>query len=132
MRWPGSAHDTNIFDNSLLRMKCENREFGQGLLLGDGGYPVRSYLITPLNNPSERAENLFNEAQIRSRNVVERTFGIWKRRFPVLSFGLRCKIPLAQHTIVAAAVIHNIATTLKDEIPFEDEIFLINDDVPDE
>lgn len=58
VRWPGSAHDTNIFENSLLRMRFENGEFNNGLLLGDSGYPIRSYLITPLLNPVTQGENL--------------------------------------------------------------------------
>lgn len=80
-RWPGSSHDSNIFDNSTLRMRFEAGEMQNNLLLGDSGYPLRSYLITPVNNPQSVAEDLFNESQIRTRNVVERTFGIWKRRF---------------------------------------------------
>lgn len=132
VRWPGSAHDTNIFENSLLRMRFENGEFNNGLLLGDSGYPIRSYLITPLLNPVTQGENLFNEAQIRSRNVVERTFGIWKRRFPVLSSGLRCRLELIQNTIVSAAVLHNIATERNDILPvaFEADVNLDENNIP--
>lgn len=56
IRWPGSVHDSTIFDNSLLRAKFENNEFGDALLLGDGGYACRNYLMTPLTNPSTDAE----------------------------------------------------------------------------
>lgn len=89
-------------------MRFENNEMGNDLLLGDSGYPNRSYIITPLNNPLKQGENIFNESQIRSRNVVERTFGIWKRRFPVLSIGRRCNITLVQQMIIATAILHNI------------------------
>lgn len=116
-RWPGSAHDTYIFNNSNIRMRFETGQMDNFLLLGDSGYPVSSYLMTPLNQPHTEAENLYNEAQIRTRNVVERTFGIWKRRFPILSLGIRCRLPLAQEIIVATAVLHNIACKYQDELP---------------
>uniref|UniRef100_A0A1Y1M783 DDE Tnp4 domain-containing protein n=1 Tax=Photinus pyralis TaxID=7054 RepID=A0A1Y1M783_PHOPY len=101
-------------------MRLENNEFDHGIILGDGGYPLRQYLITPLADPQTEAERLFNEAQIRTRNVIERTFGVWKRRFPVLSVGMRCKLHLVQQTIVATAVLHNIAV-LNNDIEFSEE-----------
>ncbi|KAI4468974.1 hypothetical protein MML48_2g00018845 [Holotrichia oblita] len=79
-RWPGASHDANIFRNSNIHNKFENGEFGNALLLGDSGYGVKSYMMTPLANPQTPAEHLYNEAQIRTRNVIERCFGVWKRR----------------------------------------------------
>lgn len=58
-RWPGSVHDSTIFDNSFIRAKFENNEFGKTFLLGDGGYPCRSYLLTPLLNPRTEAEQKY-------------------------------------------------------------------------
>lgn len=115
-RWPGASHDSHIFNNSGVRMKLEAGEFGHGVLLGDSGYPLRSYLLTPLEQPRTAAEHVYNEAQIRTRNVVERTFGVWKRRFPVLSIGIRTHLQLAQAIIVASAVVHNIACANHDEL----------------
>ncbi|KAJ8940706.1 hypothetical protein NQ318_009109 [Aromia moschata] len=54
---------------------CERRVYGDGLLVGDSGYAIKPYLITPLSNPNNPAEHLFNEAQIRTRNPIERCFG---------------------------------------------------------
>lgn len=76
-KWPESAHDGNIFDNSRIRMLFETHQTGNGLLLSDSAYPTQQYLITPLNNERNDAENLFIDAHIRSRNVIERTFSIW-------------------------------------------------------
>lgn len=127
-RWPGSAHDNHIFQNSAVRMRFENNEMGNLLLVGDSGYPVSKYLMPPLLNPRTAAENLYNESQIRTRNVIERTFGIWKRRFPVLSIGLRCKLPLAQQIIVATAILHNLAVAQRDPIPDDNEELIANAD----
>lgn len=84
-RWPGSSHDSTIFYNSSICRRLEAREFRNGLIVGDGGYAVKNYLRTPVLNPDTIAEHLFPESLIRTRNVVERSYGVWKRRFPVLS-----------------------------------------------
>jgi len=120
-RWQGSVHDTTIFNNSRIRALFEAGTFGDGLLLGDGGYPVRSYLMTPLRNPRTRAQELYNESHIRTRNTIERVFGIWKRRFPILALGSRfSKIERALPMIVATAILHNIARRAGDPLPPED------------
>ncbi|KAB0805309.1 hypothetical protein PPYR_02279 [Photinus pyralis] len=108
-RWPGSSHDSTIFHNSRLKYRLESGEFRDGLLLGDSGYGVKRYLIPPLANPGNASEHLFNESQIRTRNVVERTFGVWKKRFPILSIGMEQSLPLVQDIIVTTAILHNIA-----------------------
>ncbi|XP_031329213.1 putative nuclease HARBI1 [Photinus pyralis] len=108
-RWQGSAHDSTIFNNSRLRARLEQNEFDGCVIVGDSGYAVKPYLLTPLSNPHTREENLYNESQIRTRNVIERCFGIWKRRFPVLAFGMRVRLDRIQPIIVATAVLHNIA-----------------------
>ncbi|XP_066603005.1 putative nuclease HARBI1 [Prorops nasuta] len=60
-RWPGSSHDATIFNNSVIKARFESGEFGNGLLLGDSGYPNMPYLMTPLTNPNTPAEILYNE-----------------------------------------------------------------------
>ncbi|KAH6922958.1 hypothetical protein HPB50_020320 [Hyalomma asiaticum] len=48
--WPGSAHDSRIFDSSRARVLYETGVVA-GTLLGDMGYACRSYLMTPLKDP---------------------------------------------------------------------------------
>lgn len=46
-------------------------------------------MVTPvLNDHLTDAERLYNEAQVRTRNVVERQYGVWKQRFPILHIGI--------------------------------------------
>lgn len=116
-RWPGSAHDITIYNNSGIRAQFEAGEFGNSILLGDSGYMLRPYFLTPFRNPATRAERLYNESHIRTRNTVERCFGVWKRRFPVLAYGLRLKVESCQDIIVAAAVLHNKAVEMNEGVP---------------
>lgn len=131
-RWPGSCHDSHIFQNSAVRRRCEAGEFGDAVLLGDSGYPLRDYLMTPIGDVRTRTEQKYNSSHISTRTVVERTFGIWKRMFPVLSLGMRCSIPLTQQIIVATAVLHNIARKDKqiENFPLPIEVDELLEDVP--
>ncbi|KAJ8917027.1 hypothetical protein NQ315_012945, partial [Exocentrus adspersus] len=116
-RWPGSAHDSTMFINSHLRFRFENGEFPNSFLIGDSGYALKNYFLTPLANPVTRSEQLYNESLIRTRNIVERVIGIWKRRFPVLAYGMRIKLETVLTTIVATAVLHNIAREMNEPEP---------------
>lgn len=116
-RWPGSAHDATIFNSSRLRTRFEAGEFRNGIILGDGGYPLKSYLLTPIGNPQMPAEHLYNESHIRTRNCIERTNGVWKRRFPALCYGLRCHVDTILTVIVATAVLHNFALMMHEDVP---------------
>ena len=115
-RWPGSVHDSTIFDNCHLRALLETGPLN-GYLVGDGGYPCRRYLLTPVNNPVNQAETAYNNAQIAARNCIERVNGMLKRRFPALKYGMRIRLDRVLPVIVATAVLHNIATVLGDEVP---------------
>lgn len=115
-RWPGSSHDSHIFDNSLVRARLENNEFEEMYLLGDSGYPCRRYVLTPINNPETEAERRYNFAHIKTRNAIERTFGVLKRRFPCLSLGLRVSIDKACAIIIATCVLHNICIKMLDNM----------------
>lgn len=48
---------------------------------------------------------------------MEHTFGIWKRRFPILAYGSRLKINTVMTIIIATAVLHNIAQRRGEDIP---------------
>jgi len=51
-------------------------EFAESLLVGYSGYSIKRYLMKPLQNVNNEVENLFNESQIRTRNVVECSYNI--------------------------------------------------------
>ena len=99
-RWPRSSHDNRIFDNSALCLKFENNLIN-GLLLGNGGYPCRHYLMTPVNNPVTDKERNYNKVHIATRGKVERMFGVWKQRFCCLRIFLCMHLENSPTAIVA-------------------------------
>ncbi|KAH9629650.1 hypothetical protein HF086_001121 [Spodoptera exigua] len=134
-RWHGSAHDSNIWDNCALKRNFLQGKYNEKLLLlGDSGYAQTNFMMTPLseNNVNTRGETLYQESQIKTRNVVERAFGIWKRRFPILSTGISIHLYRVTGIIVATAVLHNLAILRKENIPLEDQEFPVIMEVRDD
>ncbi|XP_053383749.1 putative nuclease HARBI1 [Mercenaria mercenaria] len=119
-RWPGSTHDSRIFDNSTLCAKFENGDI-RGTLVGDNGYPLRQYLLTPVLQPQTRGEQRFNRHLSSIRVRIENLFGIWKRRFPCTRYQLRVKLSTALVVIVACAVLHNLARMMMEPIPDDND-----------
>jgi len=92
---------------------------------GDSGYPLEPWLLTPLASPSTRAEVAYNSAHMKTRNVIERCFGILKSRFRCLDKSGGTLLYSAEKTckiVMAAAVLHNfcinnnIATAIDENI----------------
>lgn len=133
-RWPGSAHDATIYRNSEMCRRFERGEFGlDSALLGDSAYGVDyDYLCKPLQNAITDAEISYQNAQTRSRNVVERTFGVLKRRFPCLALGLDIGLEKVQDVIVACCILYNMLlletnenandVVFREEIEFQDDV----------
>ena len=72
---PESVHDACIFRESSLNQRLQRSQL-QGVLLGDGGYPCRTYLLTPLLAPTTPTEERYQRAHASTRQVVERLFGM--------------------------------------------------------
>ncbi|KAJ2940972.1 hypothetical protein O0L34_g10235 [Tuta absoluta] len=119
-RWAGSTHDSRIFQMSSIRMKYVQRTY-DGILVGDRGYPCLQFLLTPVSSPTSVAEEVYNKVQSRTRNIVERSFGMWKRRFPCLRRGLGNKLSTVSNIIMACAVLFNIGLQANDDTPTEHE-----------
>ncbi|KAF4528500.1 hypothetical protein B566_EDAN016687 [Ephemera danica] len=121
-RWFGSCHDSTVFGNSRLRADLELLRYGQRcFVLGDNGYSNLPYLLTPFLKPTNRQERRYNAAHKSTRNTVERMFGVWYRRFPCLSLGIRLKdLQDIQAVIMTTACLHNIAISAREQEP-EDE-----------
>ncbi|XP_072179304.1 putative nuclease HARBI1 [Diadema setosum] len=111
-RWPGSTHDSRIFQNQTLLQKFESGQL-QGILLGDSGYPLLPYLMTPILNPQTRAEHAYNHAHVHTRSIIEQLNGQIKNKFRCLiGHGLQISPQRACNIITAACVLFNISKDL--------------------
>ncbi|CAI6366825.1 unnamed protein product [Macrosiphum euphorbiae] len=79
-KFPGSTHDSHIWKMSLVRNHLSNTyRRDHEWLLGDSGYPLEPWLLTPFNNPGDGSpESRFNVKFTSARSVVERAIGMLK------------------------------------------------------
>ncbi|KAK0150631.1 putative nuclease HARBI1 [Merluccius polli] len=81
-KWPGSTHDSFILMNSGTGIKFNEGEMPDGWLLGDSGYTLRPWLMTPILHPATEPDERYSRAQRKTRSVVERCIGVFIR-FPL-------------------------------------------------
>ena len=105
---PGSMHDSTIFQESIL---CQEFEAGQhrGLLIGDSGYRLLRFLLTPYRVLGHAWQIAYNNSLKKTRVIIEMTIGILKRRFAVLHGEVRVQPRKAVRLICACVILHNIA-----------------------
>lgn len=127
-RWYGSAHDARIFDFSAIRDQLESRKY-EGILLGDQAYPCRRYILTPYRNPSNPAEEKYNDGHRKTRLIEERCFGVLKRVFACLKLGLRVKLDTSLPLIIACVVMYNF---LRMRNAIQPTAILDDDDIPEQ
>ncbi|KAM4706602.1 putative nuclease HARBI1 [Discoglossus pictus] len=85
--FPGSTHDAYIIFTDALTSSTTSHSYLHLPFLfpsGDAGYRCLPWLLTPVNNPHTEGEERYNAAHARTRNVIERTFGLLKMRFRCL------------------------------------------------
>ena len=140
--WEGSANDGRVLEDA--KTKGFPQVHGK-FFLGDGGYDLASTCLTPFRGVRyhlkefqagnaggpRNAKELFNLKHSSLRNVVERSFGVVKKRFPILvvmpsfNFHYQCEL------VSCCALIHNFIRRNQlylDEFDREDEIALdVND-----
>ncbi|KAF9793743.1 hypothetical protein SFRURICE_003567 [Spodoptera frugiperda] len=84
---------------------------GINLFLGDSGYALRRYMMTPIVNTSPGSpEASYTYLHTKTRNIVERTIGLLKARFRcLLVHRVLHYSPIVAASIVnACTVLHNI------------------------
>ncbi|KAJ8913896.1 hypothetical protein NQ315_005693 [Exocentrus adspersus] len=133
-QFPGATHDSFIWRNSAVKQHLEaeyNRGNRNSWLLGDSGYPLQPWLMTPfLNPPPNSPESQYNSAHIQARNCIERQNGVLKSRFRCIlrERVLRYSPEKCGNIANACAILHNICVAGNLELDNDDLVF---DDVED-
>ncbi|KAG5880089.1 hypothetical protein JTB14_011592 [Gonioctena quinquepunctata] len=103
-----------IWRRSAIRQELQNcYEAGDtnSWLLGDSGYPLEPWLMTPVPNAAEGTPEMrYNFRHASARNVIERCNGVLKNRFRCLlgERKLRYDSEKVGTIVVACCVLHNI------------------------
>lgn len=136
---PGSCHDSFIWNMCSARDNLLNnysRGDHNSRLLGDSGYGLEPFLITPFKNVlAGTREHFFNKKHTSGRNIIERTIGVLKSRFRCLQGTLIYSPQKVTKIINVCCALHNICREFKlewEEDPtwLEDEI--VGDNEADE
>ncbi len=136
--WEGSAHDGRVLHDALTK----GFEIPRGkYYLADAGYALTSYCLTPYRSTryhirewqqcNKRPQNyneLFNLRHPQLRNVIERCFGVVKKRFSILtampSFEYKFQVKLTMCTFI----VHNFIKQHQEHVNIYDIINPNNDD----
>ena len=116
-KFPGSTHDSHIWRMSAVREHLRNAyRDGHTWLLGDSGYPLEPWLLTPFENPNSDEQQMFNNRFAKARSIVERAIGVLKGRWRCLTRQrmLHYQPRTASQMINACAAMHNICLQLND------------------
>ncbi|XP_072142270.1 putative nuclease HARBI1 [Dermacentor andersoni] len=111
---PGSDHDAHVWRTTWLRHRFLEGHIAKAgeRLLGDSGYPLEPWLLTPVTGhpPMHTAEGKYNTAHAAMRSVVERCNGLLKSRFRCHQRyrALHYEPDHAANIVAACAVSHNL------------------------
>ncbi|KAL5706080.1 hypothetical protein ACHQM5_024289 [Ranunculus cassubicifolius] len=123
--WEGSAHDSRLLRSALTRVRDKLFVPSGKYYLADAGFPHARGFMAPyrgtryhLNDIRGRTpaspKELFNYRHSSLRNVIERTFGLLKKRFAYLRTTPFYNVDTQIKLIIACCILHNI---IRDEDP---------------
>ncbi|RUS73517.1 hypothetical protein EGW08_018732 [Elysia chlorotica] len=107
---PGSVHDARIlWESALLEAFERPHKPIDGIILGDSGYMIREWLLTPLPHVQTAPQEQYNYAHSATRTTIERCIGVLKRRFHSLHTELRLAPPRVCKIVSVCMMLHNFA-----------------------
>lgn len=113
-QYGGSTHDSFVWRQSAEKLVLESgrsSDHKNGWLLGDSGYPLEPWLMTPYRNPPPgSAASNFNFVHAQARSNVEQSIGMLKGRWRILMEERKSRYsPEKVATIInVCAALHNI------------------------
>ncbi|KAL1488702.1 hypothetical protein ABEB36_014501 [Hypothenemus hampei] len=127
--FPGSAHDSRVFSNSLFVRNIE--QHGKEIyfphdyhIIGDSAFPLSSWLMKPYSNARTDIQRNHNYVLSAERICIEHTFGLLLGRWRRLQFINTYSISKSVEIIVAACILHNFCYLNNDL--WNGEVFVVN------
>ncbi|XP_017474714.1 PREDICTED: putative nuclease HARBI1 [Rhagoletis zephyria] len=120
-QYSGSNHDSHIWNVSNARYFFKKKYLDgerNTWLLGDAGYALEPWLMTPFRSPpSVSPEGNYNKVHAKARNIVERTIGVFKNRFRCLlgARELHYEPSKVCQIVNVAAALHKICIHYREE-----------------
>ncbi|KAL8496350.1 hypothetical protein ACS0TY_020165 [Phlomoides rotata] len=124
--WEGSAADARVLRDAIVRDDGLRVPHGN-FYLCDNGYPNGEGFLTPYkmvryhlhewgSGPStpQNYKEYYNMHHSKARNVIERTFGLFKKQWAILRSPSFYPISVQNKIILACTLIHNF---LRNEMP---------------
>jgi hypothetical protein len=120
---PSSTHDSCMLRRSSLYQMAESRTlFDGGIsaggfspdLLGDAGYPLKQWLLTPYRDRPARTghrsmlECLYNKRLSRGHSVVENALSILKQSFHELLDVINLHVTFVPDVVVCCCLLHKM------------------------
>uniref|UniRef100_UPI00398E5ADF putative nuclease HARBI1 n=1 Tax=Pristiophorus japonicus TaxID=55135 RepID=UPI00398E5ADF len=121
-RYPGSSHDSFILRQNSLPTLFIGPNHICGWLLGDKGYPLFTWPLTPLRNPRTAAEHAYNNAHSGIRYIIEHCIGILMQRFCCLDWSggtLQYSPQRVPIFVAVCCMLHNLAIMRGQPLEFE-------------
>uniref|UniRef100_UPI00398ECE6C putative nuclease HARBI1 n=1 Tax=Pristiophorus japonicus TaxID=55135 RepID=UPI00398ECE6C len=118
--FPSSSHDVFILCQICVPAQFQPPHQPHGWLLGDKGYPLSTWLMTPLYNPNIPGQLSYNESHAATRNIIEQTIGVLKQRFRCLDHSggaLQYSVEWGSLFIVICCMLHNLAIMRTQPLP---------------
>ena len=118
----GKVSDGNVFSNSNIAMRLARQNFGLPpdgnlggiplpyIVIGDEAFPLKKYLMRPYPRSARRlseAERIFNYRLSKSRNTLEKAFGILANTWRIYQRPFECCGQLCDKLNLATVVLHN-------------------------
>lgn len=120
----GSTHDSRVLDTAMRDDPLFPKPPGEKYYLVDSGYANRRGYLAPYRKerkegtryhlqdfincePPRNSKEMFNRWHASLRSVIERTFGVWKKKWRVLNEFPRYDISTQRNVIFATMGLHN-------------------------
>ncbi|KAL5581129.1 hypothetical protein UlMin_013571 [Ulmus minor] len=137
--WEGSSHDARVLNVATSNPAFMFPHAPEGkYYLVDAGYKNKPGFLAPFRGQNyhlhdrrredgDRRKEMFNYRHASLRNVIERTFGVWKNRFRILRGIPRYPLEKQKDLVIACAVLHNFIKLFSSE----ETVFNPEDDIVD-